>query len=235
MDAQGIMVGIGGVFVFGGIFAYIFLIERWRKKKRVQALRDLAAEFGLSYKPEVPLAEMSPVENFDTLCHNDSTRFTNVLQGTAAGVAITAYDFFQPKRRDDAFGSICIVESESLTLPRMKFGRRNFLKDLSDWIEGAGPVEFPDDPEFAEEFTVHAPDPQAARAALTPEVRAFLRDPEKKYTRHIPGTETIDNALAGNLVQRLTAEDLRTKMELCFELHRLWSKPPARPEKRKEG
>ena len=62
-----------------------------------------------------------------------------------------------------------------------------------------------------------------------------MRDPEKKYTRHIPGTETIDNALAGNLVQRLTAEDLRTKMELCFELHRLWSKPPARPEKRKEG
>lgn len=165
--------------IFGGITALIIFVVVFAiiaDRKRKAALRELAASMNFEFIEKAsPPAVCSQFKLFD---RGRSRRCSSLMVGEAQGMKVTIMDYRYTtgsgKNSHTHSQVVCLIEDQSLNLP--KFFMRHEV-GLFDWIGekfGGQDYDFEEDPAFSKAYVLQGTDEGGVRGLFGAQLRSYL-------------------------------------------------------------
>jgi hypothetical protein len=181
-----------GMFWIGflALFAFILYAASQAKKKRRQALEQFEMKMGFMFfeKPDDALAARLAEIHFNIAQLESSARYSNVLQGSAAGNEAIIADRSLGRGESQSTTTIFAFNFKT-PLPEFQLCPENVLWHLVEKL-GYSDIDIDGAPDFSKRFFLHGKDEAAVRALFKPEITHVFEqlDPKNNFYINASGS-----------------------------------------------
>jgi hypothetical protein len=175
-------------------FLLLFVLMLYAKsretRKRREALEQFGMETGFMFfaKPDDALAARLAEIHTNVAPLETNVRYSNVLQGTAAGGEAIIADRSMGRGNNRSTTTVFAFNFQT-PLPQFQLAPENVLWHLVEKL-GYSDIDIDGAPDFSKRFFLHAKDEAAARALFTPEVTQVFEqmDPKNNFYVNASGS-----------------------------------------------
>jgi hypothetical protein len=214
------------ILVFGAIIAFVIVVVAVSaaiERKRTEALRKTAEEFGFEFKPEPGVGFLGDLSEFHLFNQGHSRTFKNLMRGVANGLDVCIFDYRfvvgHGKHQKVWQQSVFAVRCEAMSLPLFSLRPENIWHKIGTWF-GYQDIDFESHPRFSKQYLLRGPDEEAIRAAFTPKALDYFHERSGK------SVEGRGDLIVYYRSRRLAPEQTRSFMEEGFEVLGVF-RPPA--------
>lgn len=163
------------ILVLSGIVIISVVVGRRRDAQRQAALALVAAEWGMGFMPQ-DYTLLQQFGGFAFYQHGRSPVATSVMYGTSLGFPIVLFDYLVTTGSYNSgdLTRLTVAAFDLASNPPPLFEAEGERGRWVDKVFADKRIDFPDDPDFTQEFCVTTSDPDGVRRFLGPQVRAFL-------------------------------------------------------------
>ncbi|MBN2713230.1 MAG: hypothetical protein JXR97_12490 [Planctomycetes bacterium] len=161
------------------IVAVVVVVAYFNEKKRAQAWEDTAGRLGFSYfkKEDSILGRLGAMKIFSK---GHSQHAKNVLKGDAGGIEVMLCDYQYTtgsgKNRTTHHSTLCMLSSQSLSLPHCFLRRQYKFFDFLGKLFGGQDIDFDEDPKFSELWVLQGENESDVRGVFNQQVREYFSD-----------------------------------------------------------
>jgi hypothetical protein len=167
---------------WGAIIAAItigWMVSRYRRKKRAEALVRVAEELGLDYTAQATEDIVAGFGPFQLFSRGRAKKVFNLMQGASGdrGLAIFDYQFVTGSGKSTKTWryTVLCIQFDGQAAPTFSLRPENFGDKIISWFRSSD-IDFDTHPTFSKRYLLRGDDEAAVRALFTPPVLEYFED-----------------------------------------------------------